>query len=466
MFFSRTGYSAASDPALHDAAGWCTYGQLNQLTRELACALAYPRKGLTFCFCQNDTPSVAGYLAALEAGHAVALFNGSLDPQLKANLIALYAPEFVLASKIIAVGVDYELLPTIGRNRLWRRLSPSPLTLHPDLTLLLSTSGSTGSPKCVRLTRGNILSNATSICQALDIRDADRAVSSLPLHYSYGLSVLHTHLLAGASVVLTDEGLMTPAFWSVVRSQKCTSFAGVPYSYQIINRLQLDGLDVPGLVTMTQAGGKLHNDLVARFHRLMGDRGGRFFVMYGQTEAAARIAVLPPHRLPDKLGSAGLPISGGTLAIDTAGEGPGELIYTGPNVMMGYASSREDLAKGDEIRGRLRTGDMARLDNDGFLYVLGRMKRDAEIFGLRLNLDEIEMMLRVYGPTAVVAGCERLMIFCEYGDEAAFRQYRLELASRLNLASRALHFQRVDALPLNSNGKIDYRALEAHTDDL
>jgi acyl-CoA synthetase (AMP-forming)/AMP-acid ligase II len=212
---------------------------------------------------------------------------------------------------------------------------------------------------------------------------------------------------------------------------------------------------------MTQAGGKLHDDLIAKFHHTMSQRGGRFYVMYGQTEASPRIATLPFDRLPGKLGSAGLPIPGGSFHIDAADGEAGELVYSGPNVMMGYAYGREDLARGDELGGRLHTGDMARLDGDGFLYVLGRMKRDAKLFGLRLNLDEIEMMLRVHGPTAVTAEPERLCIFCEYGDEAAFQQYRHELSAKLNLAWRAFHFQRVEALPLNANGKIDYRALEA-----
>jgi acyl-CoA synthetase (AMP-forming)/AMP-acid ligase II len=188
--------------------------------------------------------------------------------------------------------------------------------------------------------------------------------------------------------------------------------------------------------------------------------------MYGQPEATARIAVLPAHCLPEKLGSAGLAIPGGSLAIDVNGQlttqpdQTGELVYTGPNVMMGYATSREDLALGDVLNGRLNTGDMAYLDQDGFLYVLGRMKRDAKLFGLRLNLDEIEMMLRVHGPTAVLAGGERLLICCEHGDEAAFHRYRQELSAKLNLTWRAFQFHRVDALPLNANGKIDYQALE------
>src|SRR5207244_3442012 len=143
----------------------------------------------------------------------------------------------------------------VVRETLWRSRSPVEQTIHPDLALLLSTSGSTGSPKFVRLTRSNVEANAASICAALKIRPVDRAITSLPIHYSYGLSVLNTHLHSGAGVVLTDEGLISPAFWETFRVQECTSFAGVPYSYQILNRLDPDRLNVPSLDTMTQAGG-------------------------------------------------------------------------------------------------------------------------------------------------------------------------------------------------------------------
>ncbi len=460
MFLSRSLHAGTSAPALHDASGWCSYVELQGRVDQLAAALADSRKLLAFCFCRNDIPSVSWYLAALKAGHAVALLNSALPHDASRRLIELYSPDLILAAEDGDWGPAYDVLPPLGRNFGWKRRTPSEMPLHPALGVLLSTSGSTGSPKFVRLTPDNILSNAESIVEALDIRAEDRSVSSLPFHYSYGLSVLNTHLLAGASMVLTDEGLMTPAFWSAVRDHGCTSFAGVPYSYQILNRLKLDELNVPSLVTMTQAGGKLNDELILKFHRMMADRGGRFFVMYGQTEATARIAVLPPSRLPEKAGSAGVAIPRGALAVDAAPGELGELIYTGPNVMMGYANRREDLALGDELGGRLATGDMARLDADGFVYISGRMKRDAKIFGLRINLDEVETMLRPRGPTAVVSGGDRLLIYCEHGDEAAYQRYAQELAQRLNVAFRAFHFRRIDALPVGPNGKIDYRALE------
>jgi acyl-CoA synthetase (AMP-forming)/AMP-acid ligase II len=459
MFLIRS--APASAPALYDSAigQWCSYGELHDKVAAAAEVLR-GRKALAFCFCRNSLASVVWYLAGVDAGHAVALLDDGLSEEFKSRLIDLYAPDLILGSSEATVaGLGCSDLYDSPATFLWRRKRAAPHEIGPNLSLLLSTSGSTGSPKFVRLTRGNVVANAESISSALEIHADERAISSLPMHYSYGLSVLNTHLLMGARIVLTNDGLMSPDFWSVVREHECTSFAGVPYSYQMLHRLGIDKLNVPSLKTMTQAGGKLNTELVQRFHETMARRDGRFFVMYGQTEATARIAILPHRCLPEKLGSAGLAIPGGRLHIDAEPGQSGELIYTGPNVMMGYANCREDLSLGDVLQGRLATGDLARLDSEGFVYIEGRMKRDAKLFGLRINLDEIESMLRVYGPTAVVGGTDQLMIYCEHGDEQSFARYGRDLATKLKVNHRALVFRRLERLPVNGSGKIDYQAL-------
>jgi long-chain acyl-CoA synthetase len=267
--------------------------------------------------------------------------------------------------------------------------------------------------------------------------------------------VINSHLTRGASVVLTGESFVSPTFWNLMREQECDSLAGVPYSYQMLDRLKLDGLNVPGIRTLTQAGGKLGPELIAKFHRIMTDRGGRFFTMYGQTEATARIAVLPAEMLPERLGAVGFAIPGGSLAIGSGGE----IIYSGPNVMLGYAENRADLALGDAQGGTLRTGDLGHLDPDGCLWITGRLKREAKLFGLRVNLDDLEAMIRVHGPAAVVGRADRLSIFCEF-EEALFPLCRDELASKLRVHARAFEFHRIDRLPTNGAGKIDYSALE------
>jgi len=448
MFLCSPGVSATR-PALYDAGEWWSYGQLAKEVDRWAGLLQHSTKCLLFCFAQSSVPSVCCYLGAIESGHAVALLDAKLTPEFRDRLITLYKPDFIFGSDAPA---DY-----VAHNEpgLWRCAKTPEGSIHPNLALLLSTSGSTGSPKFVRLTAMNVSSNADSIRQALAIREDDRAIASLPLNYSYGLSVLNSHLAQGAAVVLTNDALTSRTFWDLIREQKCTSMAGVPWSYQILRRLDIDSLNVPRLQTLTQAGGKLATDLIGRFHETMARRNGSFFVMYGQTEATARISILPPGRLPEKLGSTGPAIPGGRLSIVD-----GEVIYHGPNVMMGYANGRNDLSLGDELQGRLATGDLGYLDSDGFLFPTGRAKRDMKLFGIRVNLDEVEAILRVHGPTAVIGRGEKLVAYCEHGNEQALNNLRHELAAKLNIHWQALDFRHIASIPVTSSGKIDYRTLE------
>jgi acyl-coenzyme A synthetase/AMP-(fatty) acid ligase len=466
MIFSIDDHARRNRVAVIDSGAdtaW-TYKALSAEVSRRRDLLADEGKSLLFLFCRNEPPYLAWYLAALEAGHAVALLNDQIDAQLAANLVSLYRPEWVLTSLPVDPGA-YESPDAAG---LWRRRRLDSVPLHHDLALLLSTSGSTGSPKFVRLRRANVEANAESIRQALSISEQDVPVAHLPIHYSYGLSVVNSHLLAGASIVLTREGLVSSAFWEGIRRYHVNSFSGVPYTYQILRRLGLDKVNAPTLRIMTQAGGKLDTGNIAYFHERMIERQGSFFVMYGQTEATARISILPSTDLPSKLGSAGGAIPGGVIRIyDETGEPvadpdtEGELVYTGPNVMLGYATQREDLAKGDELGGRLFTGDRARLDAGGYAYILGRSKRDAKLFGLRVNLDELEAFVKRNGPAAAVANSDRVVIFCEFGSEAAHHEIRAALAAKLKIHRSAFEFRRVDRLPTKDTGKVNYEDLMA-----
>ena len=457
----------STDRALFEAPRqrWWSYARLCEAVQALRCRLTSAKR-LAFCFCRVDVQTIVNYLALLEAGHAVALIDATLDAELQRRLIEQYRPELLLSSQPLAFAANGYGASLDGDSVICEAAGGPSSQLYPELAVLLSTSGTTGSPKFVRLSHRNVRANAESIRQALAITAGDRAMCSLPFHYSYGLSVLNSHLLAGASLVVSPHGLLSPEFWSVCRAAGCTSMAGVPYSYQVFDRLGLDELRVPDLSTLTQAGGKLNPTLALKFHQLMERRRGRFFVMYGQTEATARMAVLPSSDLPERPASAGLPIPGGrfrirredgTFAADTGVTG--ELVYSGPNVMLGYATQRSDLADGDRLDGVLHTGDLGQLDAGGYLYVAGRMKRDAKVLGMRINLDEVEAMLKVHGPTAVVAGADKLHVFCEYGTPPFLATLHRQLASGLKLNHAAFEFKRIEKLPTTQSGKVDYSAL-------
>jgi len=437
--------SADDSVALIDAEAGDTWtrARLAEIVARVARTLHSSRKEFVFCACERDVGSVVGYLAAVAAGHAVLLTDRGADAELAEALIERYQPRWILQSEGARVSVTE------------RSPDPDAPEIYEELTVLLSTSGTTGSPRLVRLARRNVEANAASIVEYLGIGSAERAIASLPIHYSYGLSVLNSHLAAGASIVLTRESIIRPQFWEHARTYECTSFAGVPYTYAILERTGLLRHHAPPtLQTLTQAGGRLAPEAVIELHDLMASRGGRLFVMYGQTEATARISYVPPDALPGKAGTIGIPIPRGELRVDD-----GELVYRGPNVMLGYAQERADLALGDELRGELRTGDLGRVDEDGFFVITGRSARIAKVFGLRINLDEVEAAARQYGTVAALDGGDAVRLFVE-GAGADPAEIRSRLATRMHVNPHAFDVRAIETLPTRASGKIDYAALE------
>ena len=451
-----------SAPVLVDAATqrvW-TQDELADTVRSAADALVTGKRELIFCLCRVDVASVVGYLSAIRAGHAVAMLDAGVPADLTEALISRYRPAFVMHSS----GGE---TPEVRREA--RGNVPAPAD---ELAVLLSTSGTTGSPKLARLSHRNILSHAASIVEYLEIDAHERAIQSLPIHFSYGLSVLNTHLATGASVILSPHSIMRPEFWADAARWQATSFAGVPYSYAILERTGLLRKAMPDTMrTLTQSGGRLAPETIIQLHEFISKRGGRLFVMYGQTESTARISYVPPDALPEKAHTVGVAIPGGHLSIRSGGEESaepdveGEVIYRGPNVMLGYAEYRQDLALGDDLNGVLNTGDLGAIDQDGFLRLTGRTKRIAKVYGLRVNLDEIEAAAGAHGPVAVVDGGDQIVIWRVSGAEQSAEDLGLELARRFGLKSRAFAVRDVDDLPLNGRGKVDYNALSKRRAD-
>ena len=444
-FLQGGGPKPPHTPALWDPrAGWVSHGELAQRVAALAAQLRRHPRSLAVLAMRNDVPSVVAYLAAIEAGHPLVLLDAAGRPELARRIDAQYAPTLRLTPGEAEVQLD-----VIGQ--------PGRVVLYPQLALLLPTSGSTGAPKLVRLSRRNLEANAGAIASYLRLGPAERALAGLPTAYAYGLSVLNSHLWAGGSLAFVPGGVLDRGFWEAAERTACTSFAGVPYTYQVIERLGLARTLPRGLRTLTQAGGKLDPAIVQRLATFMVARGGRFVAMYGQTEATARMCYLPPDRAVAKAGSVGVPIPGGHVGLTREGE----VVYHGPNVMLGYATCLADLALGDVNQGTLLTGDLGRLDAEGYLYVVGRKARFAKLFGMRIGLDEVEALLRPHGPVAVVDQGEALAIHCEFGGPDDYPALARDLARTLGVPAGVLRFQRVRQLPVLPSGKVDYEGLKA-----
>lgn len=443
-----------------------TYSELVKEASDLAEKIKLPFKGLVFLFTANNAESVITYIAALKSGNAVLLLDEKLNEEIRNGLIENYKPDYIISSsnavpKIYINNFNYDSL------NFYKRIEETKSNIYPEISVLLSTSGTTGSPKLVKLSYKNIQSNAESIAEYLQINEAEKPITTLPLSYSYGLSIINSHLLKGSTIVLTDKTVFFRDFWNQFNEYKCTSFAGVPYTYTMLKRINFDKIELPTLKYFTQAGGKLSEEFIKHFADYALQKKIKFFVMYGQTEATARITYVPPEKLSAKIGSIGISIPGGELKIMNDGakvERPnevGEIVYSGDNVMLGYAENVSDLSKGDELNGTLFTGDLGYKDEDGYFYVTGRMKRFIKIFGLRINLDEIQKMIENHFrfSVACTGKDELLKILIHSDDHLAEVNVKNEVLKMYKLSFKSVVVKSTNQIPTNSSGKYDYNKI-------
>lgn len=399
---------------------------------------------LGFLLCDNRIEDIAMYLACLRRGHVPLLLAANVRPEQLNDLCDRYQPQWLFGAMGSA--------DTVVRQK------ARPVSLHDSLALLLSTSGTTGSTRLVRLSHRALHANAVSIAEYLMLDSNERAITSLPMNYSYGLSVINSHLYAGASIVMNNDSVISNEFLCRVRDFGVTTLAGVPYVYQMLFRTGFFDRELPQLRTFTQAGGRMDDRLIKYVVDHTKKNGYRFFVMYGQTEACARISYVPPEYLEKKIGSIGVAIPGGSLSLNSENN---EINYEGPNVMMGYAENRCDLALGDSLKGKLATGDIGRVDADGFFYVLGRMKRFIKIGGNRIGLDKVEEDLEARFKVIVsVSGNDDCMVVWIEGFESSLidsaRDY---IRTMYGVHHTMTRIKLVDNLPLLPSGKKDYSGL-------
>jgi acyl-coenzyme A synthetase/AMP-(fatty) acid ligase len=443
-----------------------SYAELEKESQALAEKLKLSVKGLIFLFTKNNSESVITYIAALKFGNAVLLLDEKLNDEIRNELIENYKPELIISSSVVIPG-KYKNSFRYDSLHFLTRIENTTSNIYPELSVLLSTSGTTGSPKLVRLAYKNIQSNAESIADYLQIDETERPITTLPINYSYGLSVINSHLLKGAAIVLTEKTVFFRDFWNLFNEYKCTSFAGVPYTYTMLKRIGFDKIELPTLKYFTQAGGKLSEEFIKHFNEYAQLNKKKFYVMYGQTEATARITYVPPEKLNDKIGSIGISIPNGELKIINDGneiinsKDVGEIVYKGDNVMLGYAETRDDLSKGDELNGMLSTGDLGYKDDDGFFYVTGRMKRFIKIFGLRINLDEVQKMIENHFNISVACTGkdELLKILVHSDDHLTEVKVKEEVMKMYKLSFKSLVVKLATEIPTNSSGKYDYKKI-------
>jgi long-chain acyl-CoA synthetase len=470
------------DVALVDSGRSFTYRELQEAAAKIAGVLAarhLPAGSRVAIIGPNSLFWVAGYLAAMKLNHvAVPLSPKTPLPELRRQAQAVNC-----AAVLIDDRCSSQCSPAFDADRLiGEEAVDAPIDAYwPDATstpadtdaALMLTSGSTARPKVVRVTHRNIQANTESIISYLALTPADRALVILPFFYCYGASLLHTHLRVGARLVLCNSFVFPETALDTLEREQCTIFAGVPSSFHLLLRAgSFAQRALPSLRLIQQAGGRLSPKLIDEL--LVAKPRARLFVMYGQTEATARLSYLPPELLAAKRGSIGKGIPGVDLRVlgedgkPTPPGTPGEIYARGANISPGYLDDPQASADKFTSEG-LRTGDLAVQDEDGFIFIVGRREDFIKSWGHRVSAGQVEeaalAMDGVLGAAAVGVPDDRageaVTLVVEKRTDARITPVDVSAhcSGRLppHMVPRSVRI--VDALPLTANGKVDKAAL-------
>lgn len=454
-----------------------TYKQLTSAVNQVAAYLerkTTPDQKLLIALEANQHPlTIIIYLAALSAGHCVWLLNPALSEDAQKQLLNTFDANLWIRPSQLSISEWRTGLSDKCIAHTVKVLSTHCLAIHQDLALLLSTSGSTGTGQLVRLSYQNLQANSEAINLVLPIECNDRVMLNLPLHYSFGLSIVNTHLATGAAIVMSEHSVIAREFWQAWKTYKCTALYGVPYSYEMLNRLRLSRLPLETVRYLAHAGGPLNQTDWQALKEWSETTTKPVYSMYGQTEATARMAILNPERFIEKYPAIGSAIPNGLLRIvdecgDSVAQGnAGELMYQGDNVMMGLAHSIADLADGSGKQ-ILATGDIAYQDKEGDFVIIGRKKRFVKITGHRISLDATEQWVKAQPIEGKVltqvacAGSDDSLQCCvaDSLDEEQQQMLRKKLAGFLNVHPRYCQVICVESIPRTASGKVNYAALK------
>jgi Acyl-CoA synthetases (AMP-forming)/AMP-acid ligases II len=441
-----------------------TYGELILFSKKIEQLI--PKRSIIFILAINNIGGIAWSIGSLNADIVPLLLNAHIDKDLYQQLFNAYVPQYICVPATSDIGNYNFTQVTSAYGYVLFNTKNIAYPVHQELSYLLPTSGSTGSPKLVRHCYRNIDAAALNISTFFKLTDADRPLLILPLYYTMGFSIVLSHLYVGATILPTDLNMTDRIFWNFIKEQKATSFTGVPYSFEILKLMRFFKMDLPHLTLLTQGGGKMPHQLNLDFAEFALANGKRWIATYGQTEGSARMSYLPPEYAISKCGSIGIAVPNGELSlIDENGNEilppntEGEMCYRGKNVTLGYALRREDLELGDERNGFLKTGDLAYRDEDGCYYIVGRMSRFLKLFGMRIGLDECEQIIkaRYQIECACVGTDEKMTIYIT--DDQYIQRVKDELVNKTKIVASAFEVIVIKSIPKNEAGKILYSQL-------
>jgi long-chain acyl-CoA synthetase len=446
--------------AIDDQEKQISYGELVEFSTKLEKIIK--TRSLVFHFSENSVASLSFYVACMQIKAVPLLLSPQTDIGLITDLIEKYQPNYIIAPQRICHYFQGEVLNETDDYKLIK-LSDTLHQLYDHLSLVLPTSGSTGSPKLVRHSYQNLESSSQSVSALFDLNKYDKAFLFLPMYYTMGLSVINSHLRVGATLLLVKSAMTDADFWKVLKASNPTNITGVPYSFEILKKLRFFRMQFPSLKFITQGGGNLTNEIYDDCVSFASTNKINFVPTYGQTEGTARMAYLNSSMVTLKKGSIGKAIPNGILSIindsgveSYVGEASGEMVYRGPNVTLGYANNLQDLNLPDERCGVLYTGDLVRRDAEGYYFITGRKSSFLKLYGIRVALEEIEKMVATNFDLKCACGGndQKMIVLITKPDiNKAVTEF---IVKKTGLFHQSFAVEYVEEIPRNETGKVTF----------
>ncbi|MCI8822504.1 MAG: AMP-binding protein [Lachnospiraceae bacterium] len=430
-----------------------SYRELSEGAEDLR--LCVEKRSLLFLLCDHQTET-AEFIYEILYIHAVPLLlPGEIDEELLEQLMQIYQPGYLYCQNSRKTAGTERRVKEWKNHTLWKTGAPE-VSIHPDVALLLSTSGTTGSSKLVKLTYDNLYDNAAYGCRHLQIEVGQKGLSPLPLHYAFGLSFCLWHWHCGATVLLTEESVFGRGFQEFYMKEKAVNFAATPYTYRMLQKIRFWDQEKAAFLNFAISSGaqiteQEHLELVSVLKE-------KFWVGYGQTECIGIVLAASFDERHVRTGTVGRAFDNAEVTMDPK---TGEMLIRSRSVCMGYAVSREDLETGDVNHGILHTGDVVKIE-DGYIYLQGRLKRFVKILGKRVSLDDIGNYLENKYQNAEFACTgtdDHIEIYHTDPGSCAEEEIRELLYRNMKIPAEFITCFCLEKMPRNSSGKIAYAGL-------
>jgi long-chain acyl-CoA synthetase len=423
-----------------------TYSKLLKDSKKITNKIT--KRSLILVLGGNNYETISSYVGLINKKSVIIMIDKNISQDFLVDIIKKYKPNFIFSPKKKETPKSYSIFYDFKDYKILKKNINNVIKLNKDLAVLLTTSGTTGSKKFVKQSYLNYEDNSKKIINSIQVKKNSSVITTLPISYTFGLSIINTHLISGATIILNESSILDQKFWKLYNKFQPKNFYGVPFIFEMINRIGFSKLINNNLNVIANAGGGLNKDLSIKIAKLSKNKKIKFYNMYGQTEATSRMSVLNFKFSLTRPTSIGKPLKGGKFyllsdanKLINKANVSGNLFYRGRNVSMGYSNSFKDLFKKDENKKIINTGDIAKFDDKGFFYIVGRKKRFIKLFGNRISLDEIEKLVLDMGFKIKCVNTDDKLIIKHMSDKIDVNIIKKKLSNLFKINPKYIDFQ-------------------------